>query len=181
MIRKKQIKYFKLILVSPCLERIIGFLYLIALPILIFNFLNTGYRNLTKLSSYEIHSEISKTFNEQELKNISCPQDLIVYIQDDILNKLYNIQINSEIPYFIPLGSVRLKKYSINNTLCHEISNADADYSCTGECHSEAIIELLKNNTDCFSYYTNDIENAVNTTISPEANSTSAFNFFVSP
>jgi hypothetical protein len=113
LIRKKEIKFIKLCLISPWLEQAVNFLYLISLPVLIFIFL----ANSKTFNANEIDSLTRVKFKENDLRMVSNKTDFIEYL-DDVLDSLYN---PTNVPFFVPIGSVRLRKYSIkkNCDLCY--------------------------------------------------------------
>jgi hypothetical protein len=121
LIRKKEtIKFLKLCLISPLLEQTINLFYLISLPVIAFKILHFPLH----LSNYDMNHVAREVFREQDLKNISTPELFFNYVSD-INNLLYNSYDQVNGPFFIPLGSIRLKKFSVkenckekNDTVC---------------------------------------------------------------
>jgi hypothetical protein len=117
LIQKKQIKILKLCLISPLLEQATNLLYLVCLPIIIFIFLHMP----DNLINYDVNKLARDALNEKNFKNITSPDEFINYIQI-ISKQLYT----KDIPVFIPIGAIRLKRFSINNNCpisCTESGN----------------------------------------------------------
>jgi hypothetical protein len=106
IIRKKEIKFVKLCLISPYLEQAMNILYLISLPIIIFKFLHIP----SNLTNYEINQSAKNYLLEKQFRNISSPKEYLDYIED-LLDILYS---RKSMPLFIPIGSLRLKRFSTN-------------------------------------------------------------------
>lgn len=107
LIRKKEIKFVKLFLISPILEQILNILYLFSLPVLVIKFLHTP----TNLNPYDTNQITKQTFLEENFRNISNKEELISYL-DTLMSTLYAYKPS---PNFIPISSVQLKKYSLFN------------------------------------------------------------------
>lgn len=122
LIRKKEIKYVKLVLISPWLGQIIDLFYIISLPIIIIKFINYPI----SINSYITNSNLEIFFEKATLKNITDKNqflDYVVYITE----KLNDF---NKFPMFIPIGSLRMKKYSLNSD-CYDINPACKNsYSC---------------------------------------------------
>ena len=88
VIRKKQIKYIKLFLISPWLEQVINILYIIILPIFSFYLINAS-ELVPAYSKFELTNEVEYYFKARQLKNTSEIKDYENYI-GDILNLLYD-------------------------------------------------------------------------------------------
>ncbi len=88
VIRKKQIKYIKLFLISPWLEQVINILYIIVLPIFAFYLINAS-EITPAYSKYELTNEVEHYFKANKMKNVSTIKDFEAYV-DDIMNLLYN-------------------------------------------------------------------------------------------
>ena len=122
LIRKKEIKYVKLFLISPWLGQIIDFFYILSLPLIIIKFIN--YPN--SINSYITNTNLENFFEKSKLKNITDKSqffDYVVYITE----KLNDFK---KFPMFIPIGSLRMKKYSLNED-CYDINpNCKDSFSC---------------------------------------------------
>lgn len=146
LIRKKEIKFVKLFLISPYLEQAMNLLYLISLPIIIFKFLHIP----NNLTNYEINDLVRKSLYETEFENITTPKHLLNYIEHT-LKLLY---APPGIPTLLPLGSIRLKRFSIKNECnvrCSYSDQLDTD---------NTVCELVNSNTnniqECASFYSSD-------------------------
>jgi len=121
-IRKKEIKFVKLILISPWLGQIIDFLYLISLPLIIIKIINypdtiNNYDSITYLENFLIKDNI---------KNITDRNTFYEFIVNST-EKLYDFKV---FPMFIPFGSLRIKKFS-NNDDCYDFNPVCKDnFSC---------------------------------------------------
>jgi hypothetical protein len=104
LIRKKEIKFVKLLLISPYLELSMNLLYLISLPLIIFKFLHMP----NNITNFEINTLARTNLNQDQFKNITTPKQYINYIED-LLKTLY---APNKIPTFIPIGAIRLKRFS---------------------------------------------------------------------
>ena len=113
-IGKKQIKFVKLILISPYFDQLIHFFYIFCLGFLFIRFLNVP----SIFTIHEIELQIRKTYDEDYLRNIKNIEDFKFYI-NKTMYKLYDF---SRFPKFIPMGGIRLKKYT-NRDDCYTISS----------------------------------------------------------
>ena len=113
-IRKKEIKFVKLLLISPLFEQITYICYLLSLMILFIKFLNFT----DNFTNFEISRRISEHFEEDNFRKINNTQDFKNYLNTTVY-KLYDY---SKFPMFIPIGAIRLKKFSIKNN-CYNITN----------------------------------------------------------
>jgi hypothetical protein len=107
LIRKKEIKFIKLCLISPWLEQVVNFLYLISLPVLIFKFLEIP---LT-FNTYEINQISRNSFKESDFRTIVNKSDLVTYT-NNLLTDLYQPKT---IPFYVPIGAVRVRRYVSTN------------------------------------------------------------------
>ena len=103
-IRKKEIKFIKLLLISPYFDQLIHLFYLISLGILYVKFLNIP----GAFTNYDIGKQISLAY-EEEFRMIKNIEDFKYYINRTV----YKLNDLSRFPMFIPIGGFRLKKYSI--------------------------------------------------------------------
>ena len=106
-IGKKEIKFVKLLLISPYFDKIIHFLYIFCLGFLFIRFLNVP----NVFSTFDIENQIRKTYEEENLRKIQTIEDYKKYLNKTMHN-LYNFSL---FPKFIPMGGMRLKKYSIKD------------------------------------------------------------------
>jgi hypothetical protein len=116
LIRKKEIKFIKLCLISPWLEQIVNLLYLFSLPILIFKFQSLPMT----LTPSDIGQYTRSLFKEYNFRSITNKTTLQTYI-NDIMSEVYTPQ---RVPFFVPVGSLRLRRHAIFNNcpLClHDI------------------------------------------------------------
>lgn len=113
-IGKKQIKFVKLLLISPYTDQFIHFFYIFCLGFLFIRFLNVP----SIFTTHEIEKQIRKTYEEDNLRKIKRIEDFKIYI-NKTMNKLYDF---SRFPKFIPMGGIRLMKYSIKDD-CYSISS----------------------------------------------------------
>ena len=109
-ISSKNIKYIKLCIVSPAYEIIINLSIIVLFFTISFLIQSQGIQ----MTNYQLTELISDTFKEQEFRAIKTKNDYYLYIEF-LVNKLYEYDpVNNEnsIPYYIPYGSIRLKKFS---------------------------------------------------------------------
>jgi hypothetical protein len=119
-ISKKEIKYVKLILISPWLGQLIDIFYLVSLPILVLKFI------MEAMDNYQIHENSLKFFEIDKFRRIETKENLFDYYIN-ITNKLYDY---SSFPVFIPIGALRIKKFSHKND-CYEIGpKCKTSFSC---------------------------------------------------
>jgi len=122
LIRKKEIKYVKLILISPWLGQIIDFFHIITLPLIIIKFVNFP----KSINNFNTKTNLENFFEKEFIKNITEPKaffDYVIYITE----KLNDFKT---FPMFIPIGSLRMKKYSLNSD-CYDINPVCKDsFSC---------------------------------------------------
>ena len=110
------IKYIKLCIISPAYDIIINLLMILFFFIIAFLIQSQGIQ----LTNYQLTELVSDTFKESEFRSIKTKNDYYSYV-DFLVNKLYEYDpVNNEnsIPYYIPYGAIRLKKFS--NSECNE-------------------------------------------------------------
>lgn len=115
LIRKKEIKYVKLFLISPWLGQMIDLFYIISLPLIVVKFIN--YPN--GINNYITSSHLEDFFDKTKIRNITDKQAFFDYIIH-IPEKLNDFK---KFPMFIPIGSLRMKKYSLRSD-CYDINPA---------------------------------------------------------
>lgn len=113
-IGKKEIKFIKLLLISPYFDQLIHFFYILCLGFLFIKFLNVP----NVFSIHDIENQIKKTYEEDNLRKIQTIEEFKNYI-NKTMHTLYDF---SRFPKFIPMGGIRLKKYSIRDE-CFSLSN----------------------------------------------------------
>ena len=112
-IGKKEIKFVKLLLISPYFDQIIYFIYIFCLGFLFIRFLNIP----NVFTTHEMENQIRKTYEEESLRNIDSIEGFKNYLN----NTMYKLYDFSRFPKFIPIGGIRLKKYSIKDE-CYSLS-----------------------------------------------------------
>ena len=115
----KKIKYIKLCLISPTYEIIVNCVYIISFLILSYILIN----NSEKLNSFQLNHLISKTFNESDFKTIETKEEFIEYL-DYFVYDLFQfnpLEKQNSVPFFIPAGKVRLKKFKNDPQKCSEV------------------------------------------------------------
>ncbi len=113
-IGKKEIKFVKLLLISPYFDQVINSLYIFCLGFLLIRFLNSP----NNFTNHEIEKQIRKTYREDHLRKIHTIEGFKSYL-NETMYKLYDF---SHFPQFIPMGGIRLKKYSIIDE-CYSLSS----------------------------------------------------------
>ena len=106
----KNIKYIKLCIVSPAYEIIINLSIIVLFFVMSFLIQSQGIQ----MTNYQLTELISDTFQEQRFKSIKTKNDFYNYIEM-LVNKLYEydpVNNQNSIPYYIPYGAIRLKKFS---------------------------------------------------------------------
>ena len=132
------IKYIKLCIISPAYDIIINLLMILFFFIIAFLIQSQGIQ----LTNYQLTELISDTFKESEFRSIKTKNEYYSYI-DFLVNKLYEydpVNNDNSIPYYMPYGAIRLKKFS--NSECNEkfeeLINRGTD------CHTdECTLEVL--------------------------------------
>ena len=115
-INSRKIKYFKKCIISPAFEIILTISFLISLSFMSSFFLKIG----KNLSNYKLTEIIKEEFEEDKFNQIKTKKEFLNYI-DFLVNRLYEfdpINNNNSFPYYIPYGSIRLRKY--DNMKCTE-------------------------------------------------------------
>lgn len=112
-IRKKEIKFFKLFLISPWLGQTIDLFYLISLPLIIFKFIN--YSDF--INNYSASNNVYEFFEGKSLFNITEKTQFFEYVKK-MTYKIYDFKT---FPMFISIGSLRIKKYSLIED-CYDIN-----------------------------------------------------------
>lgn len=110
------IKYIKLCIISPAYDIIINLLIMIFFFIIAFLMQSQGIQ----LTNYQLTEIISDTFKENQFRSIKTKSEYYSYI-DFLVNKLYEydpVNNDNSIPYYMPYGAIRLKKFS--NSECNK-------------------------------------------------------------
>ena len=135
----KNIKYIKLCIVSPAYEIIINLSIIVLFFVMSFLIQSQGIQ----MTNYQLTELISDTFQEETFKSIKTKNDFYNYIEM-LVNKLYEydpVNNQNSIPYYIPYGAIRLKKFS--NIGCAEKYNQlkNSGTICTTD---QCTLDLLK-------------------------------------
>ena len=129
IIPSKNIKYIKLCIISAQYEIIVNLIYIISFFLFVFNFVSQG----NYFSNYELRRMISSDFEESTFLKISNQSDFLSYL-DFLVYQLYQYDPSNhgnKIPIYIPLGNIRLKKYSNNPSKCSSIIQKYATHPYT--------------------------------------------------
>ena len=157
----KNIKYLKLCIVSPAYEILINLSIIVLFFTISFLIQSQGIQ----MTNYQLTELISDTFQEQKFREIKNKIDYYDYI-NFLVDKLYEYDPtnhDNSIPYYIPYGAIRLKKFS--NTECNEKFNElkNSGIVCsTDECTLELLTDFY-DNKKCGSSFlrkAGDISNA---------------------
>ena len=154
----KNIKYIKLCIVSPAYEIIINLSIIVLFFTISFLIQSQGIQ----MTNYQLTELISDTFKEKEFRSIKTKQDFYDYTTF-LVDKLYEydpLNNNNSIPYYIPYGAIRLKKFS--NKGCLDKYNELKNRECTTD---ECTLDLLNNfysNKECGASFTREIGDITN-------------------
>ena len=149
----KCIKHIKLCIVSPAYEIIVNLAIIVLFFAISFLIQSQGIQ----MTNYQLTELISETFKEQEFRSIKTKNDYYRYIEF-LVNKLYEYDpVNNEnsIPYYIPYGAIRLKKFS--NINCREKYNElkeNGTICLTDECTLNLLTDFY-NTKKCGSAFSN--------------------------
>ena len=157
----KNIKYIKLCIVSPAYEIIINLSIIVLFFIISFLIQSQGIQ----MTNYQLTELISNTFKEEEFRVIKTKEEFYNYIEF-LVNKLYEYDpVNNEnsIPYYIPYGAIRIKKFSNKGCTPKYQELKESGKICeTDECTLELLTDFY-NTKDCGSAFqrsTGDISNS---------------------
>ena len=104
------IKYIKLCIISPAYDIIINLLIMVFFFVMAFLIQSQGIQ----LTNYQLTELISDTFKESQFRSIKTKNEYYSYVEF-LVNKLYEYDpVNNDysIPYYLPYGAIRLKKFS---------------------------------------------------------------------
>ena len=113
------IKYIKLCIISPAYDIIINLLMILFFFLIAFLLQSQGIQ----LTNYQLTELISDTFKESQFRSIKTKNEYYSYVEF-LVNKLYEYDpVNNDysIPYYLPYGAIRLKKFS--NSQCNNKFN----------------------------------------------------------
>ena len=134
------IKSIKLILVSSTFEIIIQTVYFVSFFIISLLFIS----NFQYLKPYDLGNILKYNFNKNDqFKLIKNKADFFQFLQH-IVNQLYLYDPNN-LKYYIPFGSIRLKK--ISNKYC--FNNIDNRVCSNSECTYYYLQKLFQGNLHC--------------------------------
>ena len=153
IIGHRKIRIFQRFIISPAFEIILNILFIICFFILAFSFLKTG----KYLNNYKLTEILDEEFNKEKFLSITTKEQFLKYIEF-LVNRLYEfdpINNNGSFPYYIPFGSIRLRKYQNNG--CSEFYNSlnKNPVKCLDE---NCTLEFLKslNNNICYHKFNNN-------------------------
>ena len=139
------IKYIKLCIISPAYDIIINLLMILFFFIIAFLIQSQGIQ----LTNYQLTELISDTFKESQFRSITTKNDYYSYV-DFLVKKLYEydpVNNGNSIPYYLPYGAIRLKKFS--NSECNnkftELINRNP-ICTTDECTLKLLSEFYSDN-----------------------------------
>ena len=155
------IKYIKLCIISPAYDIIINLLIMIFFFIMAFIIQSQGIQ----LNNFQLTELISDTFKEQEFRSIKTKTQYYSYI-DFLVDKLYEYDpANNEnsIPYYMPYGAIRLKKFS--NSECNSKFNdlIQGGTSCTTEECTLNLLSKFYSDDKCGKIFSGEIGDKSNT------------------
>ncbi|MCQ2819860.1 MAG: hypothetical protein MJ252_21555, partial [archaeon] len=111
----KSLRNFKLILVSTYFHIIVNLVYIVSFAIISIHFLSPR----DSLANYKIIQMLSKSFNEKEfLSTVNSADTFIDYIKK-IRTQFYDNNYKA----YVPLGRIRIKKYSLKADDCSNVIN----------------------------------------------------------
>ena len=155
----KNIKYIKLCIVSPAYEIIINLSIIVLFFTISFLIQSQGIQ----MTNYQLTELISDTFQEHKFRSIKTKQDYYDYIKF-LVDKLYEYDPphnKNSIPYYIPYGAIRLKKFS--NKGCLDKYNELNSIDCRTDACTLDLLNNFYSNKECgisFSREIGDITNA---------------------
>ena len=140
VIKRKNIKFIKICLISPITEIVINVVFILSFLVMFILF----FAQDKNFNNYQI-SEITKNYlNYDNFSEIKNSEDFESYLQS-LLTKLYTINPSKDsIPKIIPMGPIRLSQFSNNPNDCSKLDNLES-------CHKNfsCIIDSL---TEIYSY-----------------------------
>ena len=146
----RKIKYFQKCLISPAFEIILTISFIISLSILFSFFLQIGKKIN---NNYKLTEIIKEEFEGEKFYGIKTKREFLNYIEF-LVNRLYEfdpINNNDSFPYYIPYGSIRLRKY--NNEICSQFyKSINESIICNEE---NCTINFYKNIQKCGNIYKN--------------------------
>lgn len=108
----RNIRYLKMCIISPSFEFFVNLSSLTCFFVLAFLFIKNNY----PINNYKLTQIISEDFKEKEFRTYKTKQEFLSNTEF-LVNELYEFDPKSNnfsINYFIPYGSIRLKKYHNN-------------------------------------------------------------------
>jgi len=156
----KNIKYIKLCIVSPAYEIIINLSIIVLFFTISFLIQSQGIQ----MTNYQLTELISDTFKEQEFRSIKTKQDYYDYIKF-LVDKLYEYDPpnnSNSIPYYIPYGAIRLKKFSNKECLDKYNELKENNLVCTTDECTLAFLNDFYSNKECGASFTREIGDVSN-------------------
>ena len=153
VIKRKNIKFIKLCLISPITKIFINILYIISFLVMFIMF----YSEDQNFNNFEINELVRNYLNYNKFSDIKNSSDFQSYLEY-LLNKLYTIDsLEDSIPILIPLGPIRLTQISSNNYDCFNFSKS-CHHNFT--CVIESLVNLYSHK--CEEKYTNSNDIKIN-------------------
>ena len=120
LINQRKIRYFQKFIISPPFEIILTISFLFSFFAISLIFIKKG----KNINNYKLTDIIREEFEEETFIKIRTKKEFLNYIFF-LVNRLYEfdpINNNGSFPYYIPYGSIRLKKYK--NKKCSDFYNS---------------------------------------------------------
>ncbi len=149
----RKIRIFQKYIISPAFEIISLISYLISIFAMFIIFFRRG----KKLSDYKLTEIINEEFQENNFKKIKTKIEFSNYI-DFLVNHLYafdSINNNISYPYYIPYGSIRLRKYK-NVECSNYYQSLNKSVKCMDEKCTIDFLTSLENNSNCGDIFKNE-------------------------
>ena len=157
LINQRKIRYFQKCIISPAFEILLTISFLVSFFTISLIFIKKG----KNINNYKLTEIIREEFEDETFIKIKTKKEFLNYISF-LVNRLYEfdpINNNGSFPYYIPYGSIRLKKY-INKECSDYFKSLNESFKCFDDNCTLNFLKSITNNK-CEYIFKNNSKNVI--------------------
>lgn len=157
LINQRKIRYFQKCIISPAFEILLTISFLVSFFTISLIFIKKG----KNINNYKLTEIIREEFEDEAFIKIKTKKEFLNYISF-LVNRLYEfdpINNNGSFPYYIPYGSIRLKKY-INKECSDYFKSLNESFKCFDDNCTLNFLKSITNNK-CEYIFKNNSKNVI--------------------
>ena len=156
LINQRKIRYFQKCIISPAFEILLTISFLVSFFTISLIFIKKG----KNINNYKLTEIIREEFEDETFIKIKTKKEFLNYISF-LVNRLYEFDPinNGSFPYYIPYGSIRLKKY-INKECSDYFKSLNESFKCFDDNCTLNFLKSITNNK-CEYIFKNNSKNVI--------------------